>query len=298
MTSVSRLGLKTAGLTTGVLLIVFGIYWGVRLTFFKSDSPPKLAQEEARTGLPYTPPADADGDGLPDKYEEMYKTDANKADTDGDGVSDREEIEQGRDPTIPGPDDVVKPATGSQVAGSQTFTAQYLATLPTTAAREEILDRTRLEAFVETHRGDLLPALPAETVIRTSDVGAEPVRVYLDMISAAHNKQLHNVSNEAIEAAFGAMLQLNTEPLNTIVTQLEQNVKVLKIIPAPDEVADMHAKLLRASSALQANVTALRDIDQDFVGGLIATKSIDDLGVIFQEIATSVQELETKYKLE
>lgn len=298
MTPLSKLGLKTAGLTMGVLVVVAGVYWGVRLTFFKSDGPPKLAQEETRTDVPYTPPADADGDGLPDIYEEMYKTDANKADTDGDGMSDREEIEQGRDPAIPGPDDFVKPATGSQVAGSQTFTTQYLATLPTTAAREEILDPTRLEAFVETHRGELLPALPAESVIRTSDAGAEAVRVYLDMISAAHNKQLHNVTNEAIEAAFGAKLQLNTEPVNTIVTQLDQNMKVLKTIPAPAEVADMHAKLLRSSSALQANVAALRDIDQDFVGGLIATKNIDDLGVIFQEIATSVQELETKYGLE
>jgi hypothetical protein len=86
--------------------------------------------------------------------------------------------------------------------------------------------------------------------------------------------------------------------LNTIVTQLEQNVKVLKTIPAPAETAALHAKLIAATQALHTNVVTVRDMDQDFVGGLIATQNIDDLGHVFQEISTSVKELETKYGLE
>lgn len=281
----------------GVAVIVFGVYWGIRMAFFTPDTPAQLAQQTETASTQLT---DTDGDGLPDSYEAQYQTDPARPDTDGDGVSDRDEIEQGTDPRIPAPNDVVKPTTGEavgQVAGVQTYTQQYLAALPADAAREDILDQTRLEAFIATNRHELLPTLPPGAVQAAADEGKEAIQTYLDTISASHNKQLHQVTNDTLEAAFNAKLQLNLEPLDTIVVQLEQNIKVLKTIPAPAEVADMHEKLIRATTALHSNSVALRDIDQDFVGGLIATKNIDDLGVVFQEIATSVKELETKYGL-
>ncbi len=301
MTSLNALGLKVAGLTLGALLVVFGAYWGIRAMFFGTNTPLELAQN---TTPAYTPLPDADSDGIPDKYETIYGTNPQVADTDGDGVADQQEIERGTDPTVAGPNDAVKPKTGEdvlpegQVAGAQTYTQKYLATLPTDAAREDILDQTRLEAFVEVNRGELMTPLPEGTIKTTADSGKEAVATYLDNISASHNKQLHLVTNDTIEAAFTQQLQLNQEPLNTIVTQLEQNVAVLKTIPAPTEVADMHDKLIRATTALHANVVAVRDIDQDFVGGLIATRNIDELGHIFAEITNSVKELETKYGLE
>ncbi len=279
------------------MVALFGVYWGVRTWFFTPEAGVHVAQQEASS---YEPPLDTDGDGLPDIYEAMYKTDPNQSDTDGDTVSDRAEITAGTDPTIPGAAGDSTPLTGERalqghVAGVQTYTQQYLATLPTDAAREDILDQTRLEAFVATNRGELLPSLPPGTVQTTTDTGGAAIATYLDTISSFHNKQLHQVTSESIEAAFNAQLQLKTEPLNTIVDQLEQNINVLKTIPAPTEVADMHEKLIRATTALHTNTIALRDIDQDFVGGLIATKNIDELGVIFQEISRSIQELETKY---
>jgi len=277
MNSLNSLGLKVAGLTLGALLIVFGAYWGIRAAFFGPAEPAKVAQETAPAPL---------------------------ADTDGDGVSDLDEIERGTNPTVAGAgDDNVLPTgdevgADGQVAGAQTYTRRYLATLPADASREDILDQARLEAFVAVNKGELLPTLPDGTVKTTTDAGAAAIATYLDTISSTHNKQLHPITNEDIEAGFTAQLQLNRDPLNTIVTQLEQNVKVLKTIPAPAETAVLHAKLIAATQALHANVVTVRDMDQDFVGGLIATQNIDDLGQVFQEIATSVKELETKYGLE
>ncbi len=46
--------------------------------------------------------SDADKDGLPDIYEEIYGTNPNKADTDGDGYSDGAEVEGGYNPIGPG----------------------------------------------------------------------------------------------------------------------------------------------------------------------------------------------------
>ncbi|HBB56711.1 TPA: hypothetical protein DEW47_03425 [Patescibacteria group bacterium] len=48
---------------------------------------------------------DADGDGLADWEEALWKTDPKNPDTDGDGMSDGEEIAAGRNPTVAGPDD-------------------------------------------------------------------------------------------------------------------------------------------------------------------------------------------------
>jgi|GEM_PF-3995272 len=45
---------------------------------------------------------DKDGDGLSDKLETLYGSDARKADTDGDGYSDGDEVWNGYDPTVAG----------------------------------------------------------------------------------------------------------------------------------------------------------------------------------------------------
>lgn len=298
----NRLGFKAASVTALALVAVFGLYWGGRTLFFSPGQTPELARQD---GPGPTPLLDDDGDGLPNAYEDMYRTDPARTDTDTDGVSDRDELTRGTDPTIPAPNDAVKPITGGQalqsggqVAGIQTYTQQYLATLPADVPREEILNQTRLEAFIATHRGELLPTLPEGAVLRNSETGKDAISAYLDMISSFQNKQLHQVTNEDIEAAFSSQLQLNSLPMDTIVAHLDQNNKVLKTIPAPAEVADMHEKLLRSTTALHRNVMALRDINQDFVGGLVAVKNIDELGPLFTEIATSITELEAKYGLE
>lgn len=50
---------------------------------------------------------DGDMDGLSDWQEELWKSDPRNPDTDGDGTNDGEEIAADRDPTIPGPNDIL-----------------------------------------------------------------------------------------------------------------------------------------------------------------------------------------------
>lgn len=73
---------------------------------------------------------DADGDGLKDWEEVLWKTDPDKKDTDGDGASDNEEIKAGRDPLKPGPNDKSseKPEAVKkveQLEQNETLTASY-----------------------------------------------------------------------------------------------------------------------------------------------------------------------------
>lgn len=298
MNPLNRLGLRIAGLVAAIAIAGVVLYLGTSAIiqqFTETDEQPPLA---AISPQPSPEAEDTDSDGLPDRYESIYRTDPARADTDGDGTTDLAEIEAGSDPTIAGPDDVSKPPTGQQVAGVQTYTQQYLATLPTDASREQILDEARLEAFITLNKGELLPVIPDDQLITTPEAGGAAIERYLNEISSSHNAAIHVVTNEAIEQALLQQLQLNEEPMTTIVVQLEQNVAALKKVAAPAEVVQLHRKLVAASQALLDNTRMLQSVDDDFVGGLIASHRIDDLGTVFQEIAQAVTALEQQYNLE
>lgn len=55
---------------------------------------------------------DTDKDGLKDWEEILWKTDAKNPDSDGDGMSDGDEVAEGRDPTVAGPDDRLSSRAG------------------------------------------------------------------------------------------------------------------------------------------------------------------------------------------
>lgn len=298
MKEVNLLGLKVVGLTVVVLVVLFGLYWGGRLLLSPGA---RLGDDGPASGQSLVDSQrDTDGDGMADFYEvTYYHTDPNNPDTDGDGVNDLQEVTSGRDPVIAGPQDESKPTTGSAVADVDTYTGQYLAGLPDDAARGEILDQSRLEAFVESSRESLLPEIPVEELHITELEGEGAVSDYLDAISSAHNSSIQPVTSADLEAAF--RLQINSsngEPMRLIVDALDRNLTTLKLALVPAETTALHTRLLAASQALRDNATLLRDIDDDFVGGLVAAKNIEDLGAIFQEIAADVQSLEEKYGLE
>jgi len=75
---------------------------------------------------------DSDRDGLPDWKELLYHTDPKRADTDGDGTPDGTEMREGRDPTVPGPNDRIsylrglEATTTSISAARRKFLEAYL----------------------------------------------------------------------------------------------------------------------------------------------------------------------------
>lgn len=299
MQKTNLLGLRVVGITVILLLVLFGLYWGAR-TILQREAARQSAGE-AQEGVSLAERTrDSDGDGVADMYENVYyKTDPNNVDTDGDGLSDLDEITSGRDPLIPGPNDESRPATGSQITDPKTFTQRYLAELPDDISRDEILSQVRLESFVDANRGKLVPDVLSSDTKTTAETGKEVISNYLNAVSSAHNSSLKPVTSADIEAAF--RLQVNSQqpqPMQDLVTVLTSNVKILKEVSAPSQVADLHTKLLAASISLRDNADLLHRVNQDFVGGLIAAKNIEELGSVFQEIAQDISALEKKYGLE
>ncbi len=298
MKEINRLGLQVAAITAVVLAILFGLYWGGKTLLFREEAEEKTEQEAARE-YAGDRQQDSDEDGVADMFEVVYyQTDPNNPDTDGDGMSDLDEIIAGRDPRIPGPDDAVKPATGSQVTQQKTFTQRYLATLPEDVPQEDILDQAKLEAFVEKNRGALMPALTEDDIKVAAGEGKEAVSAYLDQISSAHNDQLKEVTSSDVAAAFRAQVNArDKQPMNQVVKALSDNVGILKAVPAPAEVKDTHIKLVAASRSLRDNAELLSRVDQDFVGALVAARNIEDLGAVFQELAERIRALEEMYDI-
>ena len=299
MNELNRLGVRIVLIVFVAVALALALFWGIGALINENGDGDattpdallaQLASDEDRV--------DTDQDGLPDLFENIYRTDPNNPDSDGDGTSDLAELSTGRDPSIAGPDDSSGPPTGTEVLDTETFTGQYLATLPINAEREDVLNQDRLEAFVELNRGQLLPELSATAVANNTDEGKEAIEAYLNGISSSHNEQIVNVNNDDIERGLTAQLQLNPALMDEVVSNLAGNVAALTSISAPAEVVALHTKLIQASQALHTNVIALRQIDADFVGGLIASKNIDDLGPVFNDIAEQVVALETKYALE
>ena len=187
--NVNKASLRAVLITALVLVVLFAIYFGIRSLLNRSTGNEERLVDNTNEVLSNTP-QDTDADGLPDYFENLYRTDVTNSDTDGDGVTDFDELELGRDPIIPGPDDESKPPSGDDVAALDTFTQKYLAGLPTDAGREEVLDKERLEAFVELNKGPLLPELAEGTIVTTTGEGAAVIETYLESISTTHNQEL------------------------------------------------------------------------------------------------------------
>lgn len=295
MNSINRLGIRVVILTLIVLGLGYGLWWGAAAIWKASRPVPIL------TPVPTESPiTDRDQDGLSDLVENVYQTNPDVADTDQDGTNDGAEVVAGRNPTQAGPNDKVNDVPlGSDVVDTKTYTGQYLSTLPADLERSEILDKVRLEAFVEKEKGELLPPLPSGLIRTSTDAGKEAITTYLDKISSTTNTEIALISTQDIETAFRTTYASPTNPaLKTIREKLEHNVAILSSVVAPAEVKDLHTKLVTATQALATNVGLLASMPADFVGGLIGAKNIELLGPVFEDIASQVQVLETKYGLQ
>ncbi len=280
-TKMIRISKYTPWLLGAVAIVLLSGALLVALYYFKLSNEPS------------TPVAlDQDKDGLPDTFEAFYHTNPARADTDGDGTGDLQELALGRDPSIKSPHDEVKPLTGDSRAEVSTYTQRYLATLPPDVAREQILAPERLDAFLALQHDTSLPAIPpplAESVVKENN---QAIALYLQRVSVAHNTELALVSSDTITAGLSTLLSGNSSDLEHQVNFLEKNIVVLKKIVAPPALVPLHETLIQATQMLQANLQLLGGIRGDLIGGLVASKRIEELGPVFAGITEQFEELQ------
>lgn len=179
------------------------------------------------------------------------------------------------------------------------YTSKYLATLPKDLPKDQVLDKTRIEAFINENKGELLPTIDDSQIKTTTASGKDAIKNYLDAISSSANNDIKSITSEEIDTAYKTYYAdpQHSTALSDIQTILEHNLSTLKNTAVPAEVAPIHKKLLAATQALINNVMLLQVAPKDLVGGLIGAKNIESLGPVFASIAQDITTLQQKYGL-
>lgn len=301
MNKTNRIGIVTTIITSTVLLAIWGGYVGVKkvLTRQENSANPQTVPEITNQN---TDPSsiDTDNDNLPDNFETIYKTDPANPDSDNDGTNDGEEIEQLRDPTVAAPNDALFPdSITNDLLTADTFTNEYLNSLPKDADRSVVLSSEGISAFVTSHQDEFLPKAFAKTATSTNAAGKDAITEYLEAISATHNDKLSFVSSDDIQQAFQQSYgNKDARAIDDIMKKLETNYTTLKSITPPEEAVSLHGELLASSKSLLENVRLLQNVATDFVGALIGAKNIETLSTNFSSIAEQIAALEKKYSIQ
>ena len=271
------------GMVAAIALVVFGAY---AFSHYWGKGSAQLQRQTYQ---------DQDQDGLTDKMESLYHTNPTQADTDGDGTNDGDEIAAGRNPLLAG-DDAVKPPTGNEVSDSSSYTDQYLATLPESVSRDQVINKDALDSFVSSHRGELIPSVEPDSITVSNETGAAAVKQYFLDISSVSNASIISVTSADIEAAFQLdFQQQDPEIMKKLIAALEQNIAVYEQTPVPSDVRDIHERLLALNYALLNNVKLLHGMSRDFVGGLIAARNLHDLGAPLSQLSQDMAQAKMQY---
>lgn len=260
MHSTNKIGIRIAGITLALALVVFGLSKGVAFLFSQTPETPITTPTPTSAQLVQPPSAAAT---LPPEIQQQisaYKESADKS------------------------------------IGE--YTKKYIQSLPADSEKNEVLAPAKVEEFVNTNKEALLPELFAGTVKTTSATGKDAIVKYLDAIAPSHNPAIKPVTGEMISAALIKQQSgEDTQALVPVRASIESNLNLFKNVLAPKEAIELHTQLLQATLALMNNVTLLQNMQKDFVGGLVGQKNIADLNAVFTDVGTKIVALETKYNI-
>lgn len=264
MDSLNRLGIRIVAITFITGLALFGIWKGIELGISKSGNTALLQSASTPTPLPISIQDPSPQESLTPELAQEFSSLA---------------------------------STAQQVLIG--YTKKYIESLPADIPKDQVLDTKNVQGFVDANRGILLAELPAGTVKTATASGKKAIQTYLDSISASHNKAIAPVTGTSIiEALEKQRSGEDLEALAPIRSSIEKNFELFTAIQVPKEAATLHTKLLQATQSLIANVKLLQDMRTDIVAGLIGQRNLTDLNLVFADIASQIQALETKYNLQ
>lgn len=254
------------------------------------------------------PTADADGDGLNNGDEQLWGANLNNADTDGDGTRDGEEVQARRNPTIPGPNDVLP--TGfvpgrnitpletvpSGVAVDQFFernldlnlsgknyTNEYRSRFGENDRTAETLSRYVQEQTIVTK----LPT-PLERAIQAE---SQDTRVVLgEYLAVAGN--LTSFSNpDVVESALNDLIA-GGDPASVrgLALQVRLHQEELLEVHIPPSAVNLHRLLLGYSELLSATYDVIAGYPDDPVKAAVAMRQLEENDRTYIPLIT--QELE------
>lgn len=205
--------------------------------------------------------ADDDADGLTNREEEIYGTDANNPDTDNDGYLDGEEVASGYDPTKPSPNDKI----------------------------------TDLDEYLKTLEPKLNIQIPDETEFNISlEIGKEVVEQYFEQAQTPSSLKDSNLYREAFLEAY----QGETEKLDKIIDELSKSYQRLKNITVPIEALQIHKLTLTLIPPIIQLFEDLKLMKEQPIRTLVSIKSSQLLMPFNQALEKQINDLAKKYNIQ
>lgn len=212
--------------------------------------------------------ADSDRDGLKDWEEELWRTDPLNPDTDKDGIGDAEEIKNGRNPVIAGPNDrldsasvatKINPEAKKEMPNTERFARELFATYLSTKQEGVPLTKNEIENIIDTVSAsvpDESPVLFTEKDAKTFvDETPDALRAYGNALGAILKKPWPSRENElaiferAIQDKNQETARLDLANLTPIALAYGNLGKALAEIPIPQSGLAVHLRV--ANTAME-----------------------------------------------
>ncbi len=261
---------------------------------------------------------DSDNDGLKDWEETLWGTDQHKADTDNDGTSDGIEVNEGRDPLIPGPNDVFADKEAVQKLRASTqetenlnatdrfardLFAKYLLFKQTGASLDEESRDAVLNSALESIVASSSPKTWNTAQIKTIPANDTVRRQYGTTLGAI--LQQHTPSDAKNELYLLAQMSESEDYSNAalLLKMANSYASILQkyaALTVPDDAVTLHVHLLNVISAIETDVRAFSGIEKDPVTSLAHVKpygeNVDRLKAALSALQTYFSEHNIRYE--
>lgn len=250
---------------------------------------------------------DSDNDGLKDWEETLWKTDPKNSDTDGDGTPDGQEVNLGRDPLKPGPDDKLETpklfseenfygGTGGLTKTdvlARDFLSQYLSAK---ALRGGELDESTKENLINSLNSNV--NLSISSRIHTlsdlkisSDNSKEAIRNYGNQLGAIIKKYSEPAPEMELivfKRAIESDDQTELKKLDKNINAYDSMTKEFVNLTVPSSAQEIHLNLVNSFSNIKEIISNLQSFFQDPVEGLAALNQYQDAGKAMSNTLTAL----------
>ncbi len=298
---------------TSYVLLIFIVAGLVYFFVYKSDvrtySAPLSAEKSQESPILVK---DADNDGLKDWEEQLWKTDMNIPDTDGDGTTDGQEIKQGRDPLLAGPNDkldleTVSTKVNTETEGDLTSTDKFSRDLflkiiaakkantpPTEADLTDYLN-TSIKQEIE---AQTLKEFTEGDITITSAENPEKIRAYGNMLAETLTKKPKKPLEHELVIVDRAQTKndpAELEKLDPLYDEYKRIESELLAMTVPKSASATHLALVNAVTRLAWSIDGFKYFLTDQIKALPGISAYADN---VQEFLTSVRRFNVYFKSE
>ncbi len=280
---------KTFALLVFSILIVGGVFVALHYKNISASTYVAGASQDIITDAALqNSDKDSDSDGLKDWEEVLWHTDPHNPDTDGDGTPDGQEVKEGRNPAVKGPNDKLNTQTidtlintgtgsGGELTQTDNVSRDLVGKLIALKESGATIDADTQNQLVQDSLKNLTGTTPTpytqSDLHVTSNETLESIRQFgnqlgniITKFSTSNTQDEITVLNQFITTGDQSILN----KLDKNVTRYQNLIHDLLQVNVPKSVLPLYLGLVNGFNSLQTNIQNIKKYANDPVGQLVA----------------------------